>query len=91
MNNPRYLPTGSLLTNEDILVTGGAAGTDSFLSNSELYDLSTGTWTVGGIMNYARELHMASTLLNGKVLVTEGINTNEDLTSAELYNPSKTN
>jgi hypothetical protein len=42
-------------------------------------------------MNYALELHMASTLLNGKVLVTEGINTNEDLTSAEFYHPSKTN
>ncbi|CAF5173820.1 unnamed protein product, partial [Rotaria sp. Silwood1] len=55
---------------------------------SELYDPSTGTWTITGNMNYPRDYHTASVLANGKVLVTGGENLFGLLNTAELYDPS---
>jgi hypothetical protein len=38
-------------------------------------------------MNYTRDVHTASVLTNGKVLVTGGTNGGGPLNSAELYQP----
>ena len=62
----------SVLTNGTVLVTGGM--NKNFLNSAELYDPSTGVWTITGNMNYARAYHTASVLTNGKVLVTGGAN-----------------
>ncbi len=45
-------------------------------------------WTDTGSMNVARNRHTASLLLNGKVLIAGGRDSNDaDLSSAELYDP----
>jgi hypothetical protein len=51
MNNGRYLHTASVLTNGKVLVTGGY-GYSGDLNSVELYDPSTGTWTITGRMTY---------------------------------------
>jgi hypothetical protein len=66
MNNARYSHTASVLTNGKVLVTGGY-GNISYLNSAELYDPSTGTWTITSNMNYTRGYHIASVLTNGTV------------------------
>jgi N-acetylneuraminic acid mutarotase len=69
-----------------VLVTGGHDSTH-YQNSTELYDPSTGTWTMTGSMNDARHSHTASLLANGKVLVTGGYGVSV-LNSSELYDPS---
>ena len=89
MNNRRYVHTSTLLQNGKVLVSGGAS--DYFFATAELYDPSTGTWTLTGSMNNGRYWHTASVLSDGNVLVAGGelyfdyINSTR---TAELYNPS---
>jgi N-acetylneuraminic acid mutarotase len=89
MNNDRVAHTASVLTNGKVLVTGGVNSNyfDYSLNTTELYDPSTGMWTLTGSMNYARYYHTASVLMNGKVLVTGG-NFGNYSNSSELYDPS---
>jgi WD40 repeat protein len=72
------------LPNGRVLVVGGGY-TDNA---AELFDPSVGTWTATGALNIGRELHTATLLPNGKVLVTGGYNSNGYLSSAELYDPA---
>ncbi|CAF4314768.1 unnamed protein product [Rotaria sordida] len=84
MINVRYGHTASVLTNGKVLVTGGWGSIVDSVNSTELYDPSTGTWTMTGSMNNARSLHTASILTNGNVLVTGGYNV-FILNSSELY------
>src|SRR5437764_927637 len=54
---------------------------------------SAGTWTPTGSMHEGRELHTATLLQDGRVLVVGGLSVGADrngtrLASAELYNPA---
>lgn len=86
--------TATLLSNGKVLVTGGEHYTtvDRSLSDAELYDPSSDTWTSAGTMNAARANHTASILPNGKVLVTGGRADHDrlgfHLCSTELYDPA---
>jgi len=87
MHANRYLQTATLLKNGMVLVVGGFNG--SLLSSAELYDPSTGTFTVTGSLNTGLDDHTATLLTSGTVLVAGGAgNGNTILSSAELYDPS---
>ncbi|MBK7919335.1 MAG: hypothetical protein IPJ94_24335 [Chloroflexi bacterium] len=56
---------------------------------AEIYDPATGTWQYTGSLNVARQLHTATTLADGRILVTAGRNQNNAwLSSAEIYDPA---
>lgn len=77
----------ALLPNGTVLIVGGV-GTGSpapLLSVAELYDPATGLCTATGSMAEIRELHTATALANGKVLVAGGAGNTAYLASAELY------
>jgi hypothetical protein len=79
--------TATLLGSGKVLVAGGG------LSIAELYDPSSGTFSVTGSMTVARESPTATALGSGKVLLAGGWNESDPsgttfLSSAELYDPT---
>jgi len=84
--------TATLLPNGKVLVAGGEevneGGFSVLLASAELYDPGSGLFANTGPMITGRELHTATLLSNGKVLVAGG----EDakgyaVTRSELYDP----
>ena len=78
----------SLLQDGKVLVTGDSTTID-FKNVAELYDPLTESWTVSGKTNYNRQLHTATVLNNGKVLVAGG--GGPERSTAELYDPKTGN
>jgi WD40 repeat protein len=85
LHDTRLSHTATVLTNGQVLVTGGLDLDNSALKRCELYDPSTGKWTKTGDMHYSRWLHAASLLPNGNVLVTGG--DDDSYKTCELYDP----
>ncbi len=85
--------TASLLPDGRVLVAGGYY-LDSILgeraiNEAEIYDPATGTWQYTGSLNVARQLHTATTLSDGRILVAAGRDGNNAwLASAEIYDPT---
>ena len=84
-----------LLNNGRVLIIGGLTdGTEeapnvNSLDSTELYDPESDSWSLGAVMSQGRGLHTATTLPDGKILVTGGLNTaRQPLNSAELYDPT---
>lgn len=86
----------ALLANGRVLISGGAAGgTDTgSLGSAEIYDPTTGTFTATGSMADPRVYLTATTLADGRVLVTGGLANGRVygdnpafLASAEIYDP----
>lgn len=97
LNTARYHHAVTLLKDGQVLVTGGLGvdGNYTSLDSAELYNPSTGEWTLTGSMTQSRCLHSATLLSNGDVLVAGGVNSIYDsanniatMTAAEIYNPS---
>jgi hypothetical protein len=89
LNAARIKHTAILLSNGMVLVAGGEAdfqGT-SPLTSAELYNPSSGTFTLTGPLSTARFGHTATLLNSGLTLIAGGTNTN-GLSSAELYYPA---
>ena len=59
MNVARQGHTGTLLSNGQVLVAGGADGLIGYLSSTELYNSSTGTWALTGSMSVPRQNHQS--------------------------------
>src|ERR1017187_6821493 len=85
MKMARFNHTATLLPNGKVLVVGGASNTvPTAVSNVELFDPMTGTWTATHSLNSARCGHTATLLPNGTVLVAGGAATgNNALSSSE--------
>lgn len=79
--------TASVLLDRRVLVTGGCYGASS--NTAEIYDPSTGIWTLASSMNATRTQHTTSLLANGKVLVTGGLSSSGSvvLSTSEIYQP----
>ena len=69
-------------------MAGGEGSGNVFLSSAELYDPGTGMWTATGSLATARQVHTATLLPSGQVLVAGGQNSSGALSSAELYDPA---
>jgi hypothetical protein len=82
MATARFKHTATLLSDGDILVTGGEdlISYQDVWSSAELYDPATDTWSSAGDMAAARQDHTATPLGNGKVLIAGGSGS-----SCELY------
>ena len=61
---------------------------DYLLSSAELYDPATGSWSSTGSLVTARDMHTATLLPSGAVLVAGGYGASYCLNSAELYDPA---
>jgi N-acetylneuraminic acid mutarotase len=84
----RYAHSATTLPNGKVLVAGGRYSTtitNFTLFSAEVYDPATGTWTATGALNAARNLHTATLLPNGKVLVAGGLNGASALSNTESY------
>jgi Bacterial Ig-like domain (group 2)/Galactose oxidase, central domain/Kelch motif len=89
----RYNHTATLLNSGSVLVTGGVGSPGAIfpatktLGNAELYDPPSRTFGPTGAMTTAREVHTATLLNNGTVLLVGGygVSTVEPLGTAELY------
>ena len=91
MAHERSSHTATLLPNGQVLVAGGIGDCCPvpFWASAELYDPATGTWTETGSMATGRDLHTATLLPNGQVLVAGGGTfPGGILRSAELYTPA---
>jgi hypothetical protein len=93
LNTARIFGTATLLPNGKVLIAGGETQVGSNfhdLASAELYDPSTGTFTVTGSLNTPSRFHTATLLNNGKVLIVGGYDDSGGsvLRRAELYDPS---
>jgi hypothetical protein len=80
--------TATLLQNGKVLIAGGA-NSNGLIPTAELYDPSSGAFSLTGSLNTPRMGHAAILLPTGEVLIAGGANSAGNyLASAELYNPS---
>jgi hypothetical protein len=70
-----------------VLVVGGWTGY-SILTDVEIYDPATGTWSTTSPLTTARCCHTATLLPDGRVLVAAGQGSSEYLGSVEVYDPA---
>jgi len=91
MTMARYNHAATLLADGTALITGGGLGSVSAVatSSAELYDLSTGAFSLVGHMTIGRTYHAATLLGDGRVLISGRAfsfpTTWQVLSTAELY------
>jgi phosphatidylserine/phosphatidylglycerophosphate/cardiolipin synthase-like enzyme len=88
----RSYDTATRLPDGRVLVVGGNPHdwtfNGPFLASAELFDPMTGTFSATGSLATGRNLHTATLLLDGRVLIVGGNDTEPlSLASAELYDP----
>ena len=88
LRDERQFHSATLLKDGTVLVVGGVGDTFgsfiTYLSTSELYHLSTGTWTDAGKIATANPFPIGTLLESGKVLLIGYTTT----TNVELYTPA---
>jgi hypothetical protein len=89
MATAREQHTATLLADGRVLIVGGTTSTGTGglhpTATVEVYDPSTGSFSVTGSMAEARSLHTATLLPSGEVLVAGG---GDDNSTAEVYDPA---
>lgn len=94
MNTARAEHTATLLEGGKVLIAGGVDANDAVLTTAELFDPSTGSFKFTASMGSPRALqtatllHVSGAAADGKVLLTGGLDGNQNaLASAELFDP----
>ncbi len=90
MNVARTTFPAVLLPHGKVLVAGGGTGPCCYfaiIASAEVYNTSTGMWTMTGSLNEARSNEPGMQLSDGTVLLAGGYST-VALATAELYHPS---
>jgi hypothetical protein len=90
MATAREEHTATLLDDGEVLITGGQSPVTGssdlqLTATAEIYNPSTGLFAPTGSMTEARDLHTATLLMDGTVLIAGGGNNSA---TAELYDPS---
>jgi hypothetical protein len=95
MQSPRASHTATLLLSGELLLAGGATGSNTATATAELFDPDTAQFSsTAGMMTDSRQNHTAMLLQNGKVLLAGGVDntglagSGDALTTAELYDPN---
>ncbi len=92
-NVARYLHSAVKLKDGRVAIFGGQSGgtlDDSPINTDviEIYDPSTGVWSVSGHLQIPREHQSASLLLDGRVLIAGGLSGDSPVASAEIFDPT---
>jgi len=88
MTNARWSSVAFLLPEGNVLIAGRGClepGECQVYPDTEIYDPSSNTWTLGPSMNRGRFDPSAVTLASGKWLVAGGIDWNGDGYTSEVY------
>jgi hypothetical protein len=88
MTVSRYSHTMNLLRNGKILISGGYNATDRELNSSEIFDPTTITYSLSGVLNSKRYNHSATLLSDGRILIIGGLNGSTILSNSEIFNPN---
>jgi hypothetical protein len=88
MNVARFDHAAVALNDGRVLVAGGADSTGAPLSSVEIYDPSSGHWTLTGSMGTARLGQTLTVLKNGWVLAAGGLSAGNSTASSEIYDPA---
>lgn len=93
LNETRRSHTGTLLGDGRVLVAGGSflsSGVRIARASAEIFDPGMGIWSFAASMSAAREMHTATRIGDGRVLVAGGVNasvSSASIGSAEIYSP----
>src|SRR5450759_5564035 len=87
MGSPRVFHAAVALADGRVLITGGSGkpGFGGSLASVEIYDSSTGKFSLAGSMTNPRSWHSASLLSGGRVLVAGG----QDLSLIHISEPTR--
>lgn len=94
MTTARESHTATLLNNGKVLITGGHQGRRSAIiiyNSAEIYEPTTGVFTLTGSLTVKRHKHDATIFTDGQVLITGGSDERDGegaYRSAEVYNPA---
>jgi hypothetical protein len=93
MAHARGFDTATRLADGRVLFAGGDPATWDFggryIATAELYDPSTGVFIATGTLATARNMHTATLLLDGRVLIAGGSDTvAHSIDSAEIFDPT---